>query len=404
MNQLTESQYKGQVILTIPFENLTIKELTKSKWEIKMQSMRLTRIIWMVIICVMVLQMAEGQRRPRIISPEVKNDRTVTFRFHAPQAHQVLVAAEYLDGLRPLRLGENGVWAVTLGPFEPELYSYNFVVDGVAAVDPLNPNIKIGTRTTHSLLDVPGDPPLFFEERPVPHGTVHLHRYESKTLGITRGLNVYTPAGYETDPKTAYPVFYLLHGAGDNDRGWSTIGRANVILDNLIAEKKAVSMIIVMPDGHAPVTEGVDNPLQKDLIEEVIPYVEAKYRTKTGSENRALAGLSMGGFQTLDIGISRQDLFGWIGVFSGGIRDSYEQTHGPFLDTANTKLKLFWIGIGKTDFLWERNENLLKLIRKKNVKHTFCLSEGGHTWKNWRHYLHEFFQLIFKGLSASEMN
>jgi enterochelin esterase-like enzyme len=361
-----------------------------------MQTMRLTKYIGMVIICVMVLQTAEAQNRPRIISPEVKSDGTVTFRFLAPRAHQVLLSVEYLDGLRRLRPGEDGIWSVTLGPFEPELYSYNFIVDGVASVDPLNPNIKIGIHTTHSLLDVPGDPPLFFEERPVPRGTVHLHRYESNTLGITRGLNVYTPPEYETDPKAVYPVFYLLHGGGDNERGWSTIGRANVILDNLIAEEKAVPMIIVMPDGHAPAIEGVENPFHQDLIEEIIPYVEAKYRTKTGPENRALAGLSMGGFQTLDIGISRQDLFGWIGVFSAGIGDSYEQTHGSFLDTANKKLNLFWIGIGKTDFLWERNESLLKLLKKKGVKHTFRLSEGGHTWKNWRHYLHEFSQLIFK--------
>jgi enterochelin esterase-like enzyme len=368
----------------------------KSRREVWMQLKKIIRFIGMVIIWAMVLKTAESQRRPQLISPEVKSDGTVTFRFHAPQAHQVLVAVEYLEGLRPLRLGEDGVWAVTVGPLEPELYSYNFVVDGVAAVDPLNPNIKIGTHAIHSLLDVPGDPPLFFEERPVPHGTVHLHRYESKTLGVTRGLNVYTPPGYETDPKAVYPVFYLLHGAGDNERGWSTIGRANVILDNLIAEEKAVPMIIVMPDGHAPTTEGVDNPFREDLVGKILPYVEAKYRTKTGPENRALAGLSMGGFQTLDIWIRHPDLFGWIGVFSVGISDSYEQTHGPFLDSANEKLKLFWIGIGKTDFLAERNENLLQLLEKKNVKHTFRLSEGGHTWKNWRHYLHEFLPLIFK--------
>jgi enterochelin esterase-like enzyme len=377
-------------------DDFTIMEPMKSRGEVSIQSMKVIRFIGIALIWTMALQTAEAQRGPRIVSPEVKSDRTVTFRFHAPRAHQVLVALENLDGLRPLLLGEDGVWAVTLGPFEPELYSYSFVVDGVAAVDPLNPNVKIGTRTTDSLLDVPGDPPLFFEERPVPRGTVHLHRYESKTLGVTRGLNVYTPPGYDTNPKAVYPVFYLLHGGGDNERGWSTIGRANVILDNLIAEEKAVPMIIVMPDGHAPAAKGVDNPFQSDLIENIIPYVEAKYRIKTGSENRALAGLSMGGFQTLEIGISRQDLFGWIGVFSGGIRDSYEQTYGPFLDTANQKLRLFWIGIGKTDFLWERNENLLKLLEKRGVKHTFHLSEGGHTWKNWRHYLHEFLQLIFK--------
>ncbi len=341
-------------------------------------------------------QTAAPQRRQPIISPEIKSDRTVTFRFLAPRAHQVLVSVEYMDGLRPLRLGEDGVWSITLGPFEPELYSYNFVVDGTTTVDPRNPVIKIGTGTTQSLLDVPSDPPAFYSERPVPRGTVHLHRYDSKTLMVTRGLNVYTPAGYFEERDAAYPVFYLLHGMGDNERGWSTIGRANIILDNLIAEKKAVPMIIVMPDGHAPLTEGISNAFKEDLVNDIIPFVEANYRVKANAENRALAGLSMGGFQTLDIGISRQDLFGWIGVFSGGINDTYKDTHGAFLDSANKNLKLFWIGIGKTDFLFERNENLLNLLREKKVKHTFRLSEGGHTWKNWRHYLHEFAQLLFK--------
>jgi enterochelin esterase family protein len=339
---------------------------------------------------------ATPQRRPRIISPEVKNDRTVTFRFLAPQAHQVLISVEYLGGLRPLRLGEDGVWSITLGPFEPELYSYNFVVDGITTVDPRNPVIKIGTGTTHSLLDISADPPTFYDERRVSRGSVHLHRYDSEILKVTRGLNVYTPPGYFEDKKAAYPVFYLLHGMGDNERGWSTIGRANIILDNLIAEKKAVPMIIVMPDGHAPRTEGVSNAFKEDLVNDIIPFVEANYRVRADAKNRALAGLSMGGFQTLDIGISRQDLFGWIGVFSGGINDTYEETHGRFLDSANDNLSLFWIGIGKTDFLFERNENLLQLLREKKVKHTFRLSEGGHTWKNWRHYLHEFAQLLFK--------
>jgi enterochelin esterase-like enzyme len=361
-----------------------------------MKSMRAINSLLVWLVCALVVQTATAQRRQRIISPEIKSDRTVTFRFLAPRAHQVLVAVEYLDGLRPLRLGETGVWEITLGPFEPELYSYNFVVDGVATVDPRNPVIKIGTGTTNSLLDIPGDPPLFYDERPVPRGTVHLHRYDSKTLGVTRGLNVYTPPDYLKDLRTAYPVLYLLHGAGDNERGWSTIGRAGVILDNLIAEKKAVPMIVVMPDGHAPQVEGIENAFHEDLINDIIPYVEANYRIKKDAGNRALAGLSMGGFQTLDIGISHQDIFNWIGVFSGGINDTYEQTHGTFLDSANTNLDLFWIGIGRTDFLWERNENLLKLLNEKKVKHTFRQSEGGHTWKNWRAYLHEFTQLLFK--------
>jgi enterochelin esterase-like enzyme len=342
----------------------------------------------------LMLQAGMAQTRQQAISPEVGSDGMVTFRFNAPQAHMVCVSVEYFDGLRPLRRGEDGIWSVTLGPFEPELYSYNFVVDGISTVDPRNPVIKIGTGTTQSLLDIPGGPPLFFNERPVPRGVVHLHRYDSETLGTTRGLNVYTPPGYTLDQDNSYPVLYLLHGAGDNERGWSTIGRANVILDNLIAEKNAVPMIVVMPDGHAPRVEGVENPFGEDLVKDIIPFVENSYRVRKGSRFRALSGLSMGGFQTLDIGIRHSDLFNWIGVFSAGINESYEKTHGEFLDSVNEKLELFWVAIGKTDFLWERNERLLKLLQAKGVRHTSVTSEGGHTWKNWRSYLHEFTQLI----------
>ena len=344
----------------------------------------------------LMIQAGTAQMRQRIISPEVGNDGMVTFRFSAPQAHMVCVSVEHFAGLRPLRRGEDGIWSITLGPFEPELYSYNFVVDGISTVDPRNPVIKIGTGTRQSLLDIPGDPPLFYNEKPVPRGVVHLHRYDSKTLGTTRGLNVYTPPGYTQDQEAAYPVLYLLHGAGDNERGWSTIGRTNVILDNLIAENKAVPMIVVMPDGHAPRMEGVENPFGDDLVKEIIPFVENNYRVKKGSHSRALAGLSMGGFQTLDIGIRHLDLFDWLGVFSAGIKESYEESHGGFLDSANEKLDLFWVAIGKTDFLWERNERLLKLLQAKSVRHTSVTTEGGHTWKNWRAYLHEFAQLLFQ--------
>ncbi|MCJ7681431.1 MAG: alpha/beta hydrolase-fold protein [Candidatus Aminicenantes bacterium] len=362
--------------------------------------MKLTRFVKSAALLVgifLVLQPGMAQMRQRIVSPEVGNDGMVTFRFYAPQAHMVCLSVEYFDGLRPLRRGDDGVWSITLGPFEPELYSYNFVVDGVSTVDPRNPVIKIGTGTTQSLLDIPGDPPLFYDEKPaVPRGVVHLHRYDSETLGTIRGLNVYTPPGYTEDREDAYSVLYLLHGAGDNERGWSTIGRANVILDNLIFEKKAVPMIVVMPDGHAPRVEGVENPFGEDLVKSIIPFIENNYHVKKGSHFRALAGLSMGGFQTLDIGIRRSDLFSWIGVFSAGINENYEKTHGGFLDSVNEKLELFWVAIGKTDFLRERNENLLKLLQAKGVRHTFITSEGGHTWKNWRSYLHEFAQLLFR--------
>ena len=349
-----------------------------------------------VAFILLLVQVNQAQQRRRIVSPEIKPDRTVTFRFFAPRAHQVSISVEYLEGIQPLRLGENGIWSITLGPFEPEIYSYRFVVDGVGTVDPLNPNIKIGTGTRESLLDIPAAPPLFFNERPVARGQIHLHRYDSKSLGIIRGLNIYTPPDYLKKPQVRYPVLYLLHGAGDNERGWSTIGRAGVILDNAIAEGKASSMLVVMPDGHAPRQEGEVNSFSTDLLKDIIPYVEANYRVKPGARNRALAGLSMGGFQTLDIGIKNLDLFNWLGVFSAGINDGFEASHAGFLDSANKKLELFWVAIGKTDFLWERNENLLTLLKKKKVNHIFHLSEGGHTWKNWRHYLYRFLQEIFQ--------
>ena len=191
-------------------------------------------------------------------------------------------------------------------------------------------------------------------------------------------------------------MLYLLHGAGDNERGWSTIGRANVIMDNLLAEEKAVPMIIVMPDGHASRAEGVENPFEKDMITDIIPYVEKHYRVYTDSEHRALAGLSMGGFQTLDIGIKHLDMFDWLGLFSSAVRDTFEDTHGALLFGANDNLRLFWIAIGKTDFLYERNMQLLKLLKKRNVRYSYRESEGGHEWKNWRLYLYEFIPLLFK--------
>ncbi|MFC1489742.1 esterase [Candidatus Latescibacterota bacterium] len=362
--------------------------------------MRISKIFVTMLTLSMLVSTIPGtifaQRGQRIVSPEIHPDRTVTFRFNAPQAKMVALSLESLDGLQQMTLTGQRYWEVTIGPIEPEIYAYSFDVDGIQVIDPLNPVIKIGTTTTNSLLDIPGDPPLFYDERPVKRGTVHLHRYDSKTLGITRGLNVYTPPGYDINTQATYPVLYLLHGAGDNERGWSTVGRSNVILDNLIAEGKAVPMIIVMPDGHPPTIEGIADSFGADLIKEIIPFVEANYRVKKDSKNRALAGLSMGGFETMEVGIKNLDRFNWIGVFSAGINPSYKDTHGKYLGAMNEKLDLFWVGIGKTDFLWERNENLLALMRENDVKLISRTSEGGHTWKNWRLYLFEFSQLLFK--------
>jgi enterochelin esterase family protein len=207
---------------------------------------------------------------------------------------------------------------------------------------------------------------------------------------------VYVPAGYGEHAETRFPVLYLLHGSGDQDDGWGTVGRANYIADNLIAMGQAKPMIIVMPNGTYPHTKGHESDFETDLLEVIVPLVEAHYRVAPGAANRALAGLSMGGFQTLDVGVKHMDQFAWLGVFSAGVRgDEYAQTHGAFLDKANDRLSLFWIGIGEDDFLLPNENDLERLLNGKHVKFVSQISKGGHTWTNWRHYLHDFLPLLF---------
>lgn len=348
-----------------------------------------------------------SRARQTIISPEVHPDRRVTFRLRAPEAEQVSVNGQFVEEPQPMKKGDQGVWSVKLGPIGPGLYRYGFDMGGAQFVDPCNRDIMRQWRgNSVSLLEVPGEESSFYAEKTVPHGVVHLHRYESKSLGVTRPLCVYTPRDYDKEKDARYPVLYLLHGAGDTETGWIVEGRTNLIMDNLFAENKAVPMIIVMPLGHpfpAGMTRSADDRLKRltafeqDLMGDIIPYVEEHYRVRSDSKNRALAGLSMGGGQTLYAGVKHLDKFAWLGVFSAGIfYESYEDTHGSYLDTANDRLELFWIGCGKDDFLMERNNAMLALLEKKKVKHVYVPSEGGHTWKNWRDYLHEFAQLLFR--------
>src|SRR5262245_4811141 len=222
---------------------------------------------------------------PPIVSPEVKSDRTVTFRLNAPKASEVFLVIEGGGQRKAMTKEENGVWTVTVGPLEPEQYSYNFSVDGARMVDPSNTKFKIGRGSYSNLVDVPGNAAQ--DLRPVPHGTLHTHRYESKALGgQSRGLTVYTPPGYETAYDRRYPVMYLLHGSGDDERGWTDVGLAHRILDNLLADKKAVPMLVVMPDGHAATPQaggGLANNTQAfeaDLLKDIIPLVEKTYRVK----------------------------------------------------------------------------------------------------------------------------
>jgi enterochelin esterase family protein len=244
---------------------------------------------------------------------------------------------------------------------------------------------------------------MFFQQQQVPHGTVHLHKYQSKSLGITRSLYIYTPPGYETSKNIQYPVLYLFHGMGDTEDAWTGVGRANLIVDNLLAAKKARPMVIVMPYGHTPEAPpdmrsiGNYGAFEKDLIKDVIPYVQTNYRVSKEQKDRAIAGLSMGGGQSLTIGMGNLELFGWIGAYSSAVPKS------PKLDellsnvkAKNEKLNLLWIGCGNKDFLFKENQKLITQLNTNKIRHVTHITSGGHEWRLWRRYLNEFVPLLFK--------
>jgi enterochelin esterase family protein len=298
---------------------------------------------------------------------------------------------------------EDGVWSVILGPAKPDIYEYSLVVDGLEIVDPSNSWLKVWRSNSKNLVEVPGDQPMFFQQQKVPHGTVHLHKYHSKSLGVTRGLYVYTPPDYETGKDRRYPVLYLLHGMGDTEDAWTVVGRANIIVDNLLAKKKAEPLLIVMPYGHTPSAPpdmrsiGSYGAFEKDLIGDVIPYVQARYRVSRDREDRAIAGLSMGGGQALTVGLGNLGHFGWLGAFSSAV------PRGQKLDNLlskpeeiNQKLKLLWIGCGKKDFLFQANQRLIKRLKNDNIKHVAHITDGAHEWSLWRRYLDRFVPLLFK--------
>lgn len=347
-------------------------------------------------------------------SPKVLDDKRVVIQIYAPKASDVMVGGDFASGNKPLPLTKNdqGVWSVTLGPLTPDYYTYTLTVDGVRTMDPKNAMIKQGISSLENVMMVPGPETAFEDNRAVPHGEVREVWYSSNTLGMMRRMHVYTPPGYDKG-NTKYPVFYLLHGGGDDDSGWNTVGRAGFILDNLIATGKAKPMVVVMPNGSMPMppSTGMPNPqamnnmralFADELLKEIMPLVEKTYRTQPNAENRAIAGLSMGGFQTLDVALTRPELFNYVGVFSSGF-------FGPSVDEAETKYakalndssfnkgkKLFWIGIGKDDFVMESNKKTLALLDKHQIKYQYKETSGGHTWINWRQYLNEYVPMLFR--------
>jgi len=389
-----------------------------------------------------------GAQGPQVVSPQVNADRSVTLRVLAPKASEIVVTGEILNGATPppaMTKGEDGVWAVTMPPLPPDVYTYAFRIDGVNTPDPRNPWTKpVASTGLASQVEVPGDGPQYYDMKPVPHGLVQILTYESKAAGATRQAWVYTPPGYPRTT-TKYPVLYLLHGGGDLDPGWTLTGRAPIIMDNLIAEKKATPMIVVMPlvrgggslglgpsgmspgiaaagnlapapsrgtapaapagrggglDGVTPGTTG-PAPLQafaQDFVGDLLPAVEQTFRVSSRAEDRAIGGLSMGGAATMNTAFSRPDLFRYVIVLSAGGGQNLDAAYPKFFGNgaaAAKQMKLIWVAAGDGDFALDGAKALDAALTAHGITHSFKITPGRHEWRLWRPHLYEFAQQLF---------
>ena len=357
---------------------------------------------------------------PSIISPEVSTDRTVTFRLNAPNAQKVMITGDFLkSGVVEMEKDTSGIWTFTSEAINPEMYRYNYIVDGLTIADPANVFEVRDACTVFNYFLVPGEGSRLYEINDVDHGTVAKVWYDSPALGMKRRMSIYTPPGYETSGDRRYPVLYLLHGMGGDEEAWLTQGRAAQILDNLIAEGAVEPMIVVMPNGNASqeaapgethfglVPPAVALPHTMDgafeeAFPDIIAYVDRTYRTKADKQHRAIAGLSMGGFHSLHTSKQYPDMFDYVGLFSAAInprvegseiyKDREAKLRRQFADAP----KLYWIAIGKDDFLYKDNEAYRKALDDMGVKYDYHESAGGHIWKNWRAYLSDFTRRLFR--------
>lgn len=388
----------------------------------------------MLLVCAMTFAQQALWGGAPVVSPEVHDNNTVTFRLKAPKAVKVQVTGDFLPtqkiktpfgefdgpGVADLTEDKDGVWEFTTPePLKPELYSYTFLVDGLKITDPSNVYQIRDVASVTNVFIIGGDRADLYKVNKVPHGTVSKVWYHSDVLDLDRRLTVYTPAGYETSGKR-YPVFYLLHGMGGDENAWSELGRTAQIMDNLIAQGKAKPMIVVMTNGNAALeaapgesSQGFTAPsmnLPKTMegsfetaFPEVVKFIDKTYRTQANKKGRAIAGLSMGGFHSMHISKQYPDMFNYVGLFSAAIMPG-KDVKSPIYDDLEGKLKtqfakkpaLYWIGIGTTDFLYKANEDYRKMLDEKGYKYTYYETGEGHIWKNWRIYLTEFAPLLFK--------
>lgn len=368
-----------------------------------------------------------------IKSPEINPDNKVTFRYNAPGADTVRITGDFLPtekmktqwgtfdvpGKALLKKDEKGLWSFTSQVLPSELYGYSFIVDGITTTDPNNPFVARDVASITNIFMIGGGQADLYKVNDIPHGTVSKRWYDSPGLGMDRRITIYTPPGYETG-KDKYPVLYLLHGAGGDEEAWITLGRTAQIMDNLIAQGKVKPMIVVMPNGNviqdaAPgeghdgmykpqfmVPKTMDGTYEANFMD-IIKFVESSYRVKADKTNRAVAGLSMGGFHSLHISRYYPNTFDYVGLFSAAILPNqnvsspvYNDIDGTLKKQKENGIKLYWIGIGNTDFLYQGNSDFRKKLDEMGFKYTYRETEGGHIWKNWRVYLSEFAPLLFK--------
>ena len=364
-----------------------------------------TRIVLLTMITMSACSQAWSQP---VVSPEISDDSYITWRLHAPSASEVLVSGNdlpYLEQPMPMKNTGEGYWELTLGPVAPGAYRYSFIVDGATVLDYRNTQTSESNNNAWSLALVPGDPVMDMQN--VAHGLVAEVNYHSEALGRSRRMHVYTPAGYGTGQEH-YPVLYLLHGAMDSDDSWSTVGRAAVIFDNLIANGRIKPMVVVMPAGHTTTFRMGESGLPiadfaSEFTTDIRPWAEQNLRILGGSANTAIAGLSMGGAQTLEIAFNNLSDFGYVGVFSSGVfgiveNDEWQQQRLTVLnDTeARANQEIFWFATGTDDFLIETTRSTVDMFKQNGFDVTYQETEGGHTWFNWREYLQDFTVLLFQ--------